>query len=291
MLQQTQVAAVIPYYERFIARFPDVHTLARAREEEVLQLWSGLGYYARGRNLHAAARRIAALGKFPDTVEALNELPGVGRSTAGAIAALAFRRRAPILDGNARRVLARCFGIEDEKALWKLAERLVPRSGVDTYTQGLMDLGATLCTRHKPRCDACPVKRGCFARRSGSAAKLPAPRAVKRVPLKKATWYILLHAREVMLERRPPSGIWGGMWAFPEKRPTNMDIVAKRRLALFEHGFTHLRLRVQPLVCELQRKLELADSVWLELSDASRAAVPAPVRKLLLSLAGPKERR
>jgi A/G-specific adenine glycosylase len=291
MLQQTQVAAVIPYYERFIARYADVHALSRARQEDVLALWSGLGYYARGRNLHAAARRIAALGKFPDNVRALCDLPGIGRSTAGAIAALAFGRRAPILDGNARRVFARCFGIEDEKALWTLAERLVPSSGVEAYTQGLMDLGATLCTRHNPQCDACPVKRGCFARRNGSAAALPARRSRKPTPVKNATWYILLHAREVLLVRRPPSGIWGGMWAFPEKRPANMELAAKRKLAVLEHGFTHLRLRVQPIVCELKRKLELADSLWLELSDASSAAVPAPVRKLLLSLAGSKQSR
>jgi A/G-specific adenine glycosylase len=165
MLQQTQVETVIPYYERFLARFPDVAALAGATEDEVLQLWSGLGYYARGRNLHAAARAVAARGGFPRTVEDLEALPGIGRSTAAAIAVFAFGRRAAILDGNVKRVLARRFGVQGGTDQWRLAEKLLPRHGLRAYTQGLMDLGATVCTRTRPACARCPVARACVARR------------------------------------------------------------------------------------------------------------------------------
>src|SRR5690349_23976462 len=164
MLQQTQVAAVIPYYERFLKRFPTVEALAGAREERVLELWSGLGYYARGRNLHRAARLIAAQG-FPRTAEAIAQLPGVGRSTAAAIAAFAYGERAAILDGNVKRVLSRVFGVADEKALWPLAERLLPKKDIEPYTQGLMDLGATVCLRTNPGCARCPLSQTCIARK------------------------------------------------------------------------------------------------------------------------------
>src|SRR5688572_31494471 len=179
MLQQTQVSAVIPYYERFVRQFPTVEALARASEDAVLRLWSGLGYYARGRNLHAAAKQIAAQGRFPGTAEAIGELPGVGRSTAAAIAAFAFGERAAILDGNVKRVLSRCFAVEEERRLWPLAESLLPRKGMETYTQALMDLGATVCTRTKPRCERCPVRNACAARKEGRISELPAPRARK----------------------------------------------------------------------------------------------------------------
>jgi A/G-specific adenine glycosylase len=194
MLQQTQVAAVIPYYERFVARYPDVRSLARASQEDVLRLWSGLGYYARARNLHRAARVVAREhgGRFPDTIDALVQLPGIGRSTAGAIAAFAFGRRAAILDGNVKRLLARCFGVDGYPGdtpvaarLWALAESLLPRRAIETYTQALMDVGATLCTRTRPRCPHCPLRVQCVALREARVASLPAPRPRKRLSLRR----------------------------------------------------------------------------------------------------------
>jgi A/G-specific adenine glycosylase len=304
MLQQTQVAAVIPYYERFLARFPDVGVLAAAALDEVLALWSGLGYYARGRNLHAAAKAIAALGAFPRTLEGIRALPGVGRSTAAAIAVFAFGRRAAILDGNARRVLARCFGVGDDKSLWALAERLLPRRGIRAYTQGLMDLGATLCARAKPACERCPLAHGCVARREGRIAELPAPRRRAPLPQRRATWLVLLSGSQVLLERRAPQGLWGGLWTFPElngadaaahcRRVLGCEIDGARKLAPLEHGFTHFTLRAQPLLCAVERRspgAPPAGRMWLDARDAARAAVPAPVRKLLQGLGKARARR
>ncbi len=288
MLQQTQVAAVIPYYERFLARFPDVGSLAAASEDEVLRLWSGLGYYARGRNLHRAAQKIAfdLKGKFPANTLDIEALPGVGRSTAAAIAAFAFGERAPILDGNVKRVLARCFGVEAEKDQWRLAERLLPARGVERYTQALMDLGATVCTRANPACARCPVVAECVALRDGRIAELPAPRKRKPQPTRRATWFVLVHRGEVLLERRPGTGVWGGLWAFPEKIP-DYKVEKRTRLPALEHGFTHFRLKVQPIRCEVRRiapRAEAPGRMWLRLEDAVAAAVPAPVRSLLSGL-------
>jgi A/G-specific adenine glycosylase len=283
MLQQTQVGAVIPYYQRFLERFPDVEALARASQDEVLQLWSGLGYYARGRNLHKAAREIQRHG-FPRTALKIAGLPGVGRSTAAAIAAFAFGERAAILDGNVKRVLARCFGLTNDEEMWRKAERLLPTKKVETYTQALMDLGATVCTRN-PDCGACPVRAGCVARKTGRVAELPAARPRKALPLKKATWFVYRDAGRVLLERRPSSGIWGGLWCFPE-RPA-LRIAATRKLAVIEHGFTHFRLRIRPLLHELAARKsqpELPGMLWIDLDEAEQAAVPAPVRKVLSSL-------
>src|SRR2546426_1896698 len=192
MLQQTQVAAVIPYYERFLRRFPSVEALACASEDEVLQLWSGLGYYARGRNLHAAAKAIVQNG-FPQTANEIERLPGIGRSTAAAIAAFAFGERAAILDGNVKRVLARYFAIEGwpiGDKLWPQAERLLPKRDIETYTQALMDLGATVCVK-TPKCDICPLKQRCLARRQGVTDKIPAPRPLKALPQRAVTWLVL----------------------------------------------------------------------------------------------------
>jgi len=285
MLQQTQVAAVIPYYERFLREYPTVEALAAASEDEVLQLWSGLGYYARGRNLLAAAREIASSGKFPDDSKGLCALPGIGRSTAAAIAAFAFGERAAILDGNVKRVLSRCYGIDKEKELWQQAERLLPKKDLETYTQALMDLGAMICTRSRPKCDACPVTKQCIARREKRTHELPAPRPRKALPLKRATWFVYLHQRMVLLERRPGSGLWGGLWSFPETRL--FDTASQRKLPVLEQGFTHFRLRVQPVVCPLAKLPPRAESPgrrWLGVDDALRAAIPVPVGKVLRAL-------
>jgi len=296
MLQQTQVAAVIPYYERFLARFPDVASLAAASEDEVLRLWAGLGYYARGRNLRNAARMVALRGGFPDTIEGLEALPGVGPSTAAAIAAFAFGRRAAILDGNVKRVLARQFGVEGEKDQWMLAQRLLPAKDIETYTQALMDLGATLCTRANPACDRCPVAKDCFALKSGRVAELPAPPKRKPLPLRHATWLVLQHQGAVLLERRPSKGIWGGLWVFPEgpskglkpycAKNFNIEISATAKLPVIEHGFTHFRLDIQPIRCNVRSRAANASagSLWVDIADAARAAVPAPVKTLLAAL-------
>ena len=296
MLQQTQVAAVIPYYERFLVRFPEIGALAAAPEDEVLKLWSGLGYYARGRNLLRAAREVVMRGAFPDTLASIRELPGVGPSTAAAIAAFAFGRRAAILDGNVKRVLARCFGVQGN-AQWALAEKLLPARGIKAYTQALMDLGATVCTRANPACERCPVAADCVARRDDRIAELPAPRQRKPLPLRRATWLVLLHQGAVLLERRPSSGIWGGLWVFPAgpsgdfgtfcKKNFSVEIAKPQKMPVIEHGFTHFRLNIHPVRCGVRRLLPRAEApgrIWLDLEDAGRAAVPAPVRALLSGL-------
>ena len=308
MLQQTQVTAAIPYYERFLARFPAIGALAAASEQEVLELWSGLGYYARGRHLLRAARIIAVehRGLLPADPAALALLPGIGRSTAGAIAVFSFGARAAILDGNVKRVLARCFGIEGypgaaavERRLWSLAESLLPVRGAERYTQGLMDLGATVCTRNRPRCASCPVATLCVALRTGRVSELPEPRPRKLLPQRRATWIVLRHRGQVLLERRPSVGLWGGLWTFPEfegedaaahcKREFGCTLARTRRLVPIEHGFTHFRLTIQPLVCDVARftsRAEQGGRIWLSIEDAAHAAVPAPVRKLLRGLSG-----
>jgi A/G-specific adenine glycosylase len=282
MLQQTQVATVIPYYRRFLEKYPTAAALAAASEDDVLTLWAGLGYYARGRNLHAAARIIAETG-FPPTSEEISELPGVGRSTAAAIAAFAFGERAAILDGNVKRVISRCFALEGEENLWKRAERLLPEKDIEAYTQALMDLGATVCTRTKPRCDACPITGDCKARKHNLISRFPAPRLRKPLPQKEVTWLVLRHGREVLLEKRPAPGIWGGLWCFPEAEKNAKGSL----LEPLEHGFTHFRLRIHPLLREVKAKpqrLEAPGRLWLDLADAAQAAIPTPVKTLIARL-------
>jgi A/G-specific adenine glycosylase len=299
MLQQTQVAAVVPYYERFLARFPDVRALAAATEDEVLRYWSGLGYYARGRNLRNAARLISGRGSVPDTPQGLQALPGIGRSTAAAIAIFAFGQRAAILDGNVKRVLARCFGIEGEKAQWELAGKLLPARSIEAYTQALMDLGATVCTRARPACARCPLAKDCVALAEDRISVLPSPRKRGPLPLRHATWLVLEHQGAVLLERRPSPGIWGGLWVFPEgplndvglycRKNFSVETSKSKKMPLIEHGFTHFKLCVQPLRCMVRKILPRAEApgrIWLDLDDAIRAAVPAPVKKLLLDLSG-----
>ena len=219
MLQQTQVATVIPYYQRFLARFPDIPALAAAAQDEVMALWSGLGYYARARNLHRCAQVLVTEhgGRFPEDAAIIAELPGIGRSTAAAIAAFAFGRHGAILDGNVKRVLTRVFGIEGfpgkpavERELWALAESLLPPRDIEAYTQGIMDLGATLCTRARPDCVTCPMRGLCVAERDGRQAALPTARPAKVVPHREAHYCLFSDGEHILLERRPPQGIWGG---------------------------------------------------------------------------------
>jgi A/G-specific adenine glycosylase len=312
MLQQTQVATVIPYYERFVARFPTVADLGRAAEDEVMALWSGLGYYARARNLHRAAREVCERfgGEFPTAFEALVSLPGVGRSTAGAIAAFAAGERRAILDGNARRVIARHAGIEGDPsgaavlaALWGEAEARLPEDGIEPYTQGLMDLGAGVCLAREPQCLVCPVRDDCAARRTGRTAQIPGrkPRAPAR--RKQVAMLVVLSQGEVLLEKRPPSGIWGGLWSLPEvdagakpaealAREWGIEAADVQPLEPFEHAFTHFTLEVTPWRIRARRSRRLAEGkagAWIALDDVKGAALPSPVRRLLDSIA--RERR
>jgi len=309
MLQQTQVATVIPYYERFLARFPDLKALAQAPLEQVLAAWSGLGYYSRARNLHAAARMVAGShgGRFPRTRLRLESLPGLGRSTAAAIAVFAFRRREAILDGNVKRVLARHFAVRGfpgekrvEARLWTLAESLLPRRNVARYTQALMDLGAGLCTRTQPDCARCPVRTSCAALSRRKVEAYPQPRPRRVLPEKKTAMLLLLRAGEVLLEKRPPVGLWGGLWCLPEM-PLGADprqycihrygayLSAVDRGPELRHGFTHFRLTVTPLICRVDSASHWTGEpgqLWLPVEEIAQAAVPAPVRKLLAGLPG-----
>jgi A/G-specific adenine glycosylase len=292
MLQQTQVATVIPYYRGFVARFPDVKSLAKATLDDVLTLWSGLGYYTRARNLHAAAKAVVEQygGRFPRTREALESLPGLGRSTAAAIAVFAFGAREAILDGNVKRVLARCFAVRGfpgdkrvETRLWTLAESELPARNVEAYTQGLMDLGAEVCTRSRPACDRCPVSASCKAHAQGKEEAYPQPRPRKARPLRKTCMLVLLRDGEVLLEKRPPAGVWGGLWCFPEIDPDS----AGRKLPVLRHEFTHFTLDITPILRSVgAASLDAAEPgrLWLPVEEAIGAAVPAPVRKLLVGL-------
>lgn len=303
MLQQTQVATVISYYQSFVSSFPTIAALAAATEEQVLAHWSGLGYYARGRNLHRASQIIVEKhhGEFPHQFEQILELPGIGRSTAAAICALAWHERRAILDGNVKRVLARYCGIfgspSDKKVeaqLWQQAEALLPQRDIASYIQAQMDLGATLCTRSKPNCDACPVHSDCVAFQTDRVGELPTPRPRKAVPERHTTFLLLMHGNDILLEKRPGSGIWGGLWCPPQFDDeaaardwfvrNGMDASHGERLATFTHTFTHFKLHITPLKIQLARKpLRAAQpgSVWLDVEEALGAAIPTPVRALL----------
>jgi A/G-specific adenine glycosylase len=310
MLQQTQVATVTAYYERFMRRFPDVRTLAAAPVDEVLHLWSGLGYYARARNLHRAAGVICAefAGELPRRFEDLAGLPGIGRSTAGAILALGAGERWPILDGNVRRVLARYFGVPGTggasavtRRLWALAERCTPESRVADYTQAVMDLGATVCVRRKPLCEYCLLSAGCFARRTGRQHELPAPRAARARPARRVFMVVALHADgSVLLERRPEHGVWGGLWCLPEfatataaqafiRLSLTADAIEPQTLGTLEHAFTHFSLVITPLLVRCSGAAAVVDearSLWYKPREPARIGLPAPISALLARLAG-----
>ncbi|KAF0205234.1 MAG: A/G-specific adenine [Gallionellaceae bacterium] len=306
MLQQTQVATVIPYFQRFVISFPNIDALAAATEEQVLAHWSGLGYYARGRNLHKAAQIIAEKyhGEFPREFAQILELPGIGRSTAAAICALAYHQHRAILDGNVKRVLARYCGVEGwtgekrvEEKLWQQAEALLPLHDVAIYTQALMDMGATVCVRSKPKCVLCPAQADCIALQTERTAELPTPRPRKTVPERYATFLLLMHGNDILLEKRPGSGIWGGLWCPPQFDDeeasrdwfvrNRMDASEGERLETFTHTFTHFKLHITPLKIQLARKpLHAAQpgSVWLDVEEALQAAIPMPVRTVLQEL-------
>ncbi len=308
MLQQTQVATVIPYYQAFMARFPDVHSLAQAPEDDVLSHWSGLGYYARARNLQKAARTIVDEfnGEFPATQEQLESLTGIGRSTAGAILAQAFGKRAAILDGNVKRVLARYHAVAGWPGqssvlnqLWIHAEAHTPETRIRDYTQAIMDLGSMVCSRSKPDCTSCPLQQGCAAYARGETAHYPGAKPKKTKP-EKATWMAILEDAEgrVLLERRPPSGIWGGLWSLPELDPAlgadELQEACEQQLGLncaqpetapgFRHTFSHYHLHIRPVRLGVTGSSRVSDNHnlrWMHRDEALQLGLPAPIRSLL----------
>ena len=311
MLQQTRVRVVVGYYERFMARFPSLATLADAPLDDVLALWTGLGYYSRARNLHRAAIVVRDRhgGWLPRDFDSLVALPGIGRSTAGAILALCHGDRHPILDGNVKRVLCRYHGIggwpgqgQVQRILWRLAERHTPREHVAAYTQAIMDLGATLCVRSRPPCSVCPLESDCVARREGAQARLPAPRPRSPTPRRETAFLVLRDpGGALLLERRPPSGIWGGLWCFPECDPGadvetecrsrfGVRAVAITSLAPIAHGFTHFRLEVHPVLVEIDdgNGAGIADPGmlrWYPPGSFTNVGLAAPVKRLIEQLA------
>ncbi|WP_319242021.1 A/G-specific adenine glycosylase [uncultured Propionivibrio sp.] len=307
MLQQTQVSTVIPYFARFLERFSTVDALARAPVESVLENWSGLGYYARARNLHRCAQTVVEHygGEFPQDPKALAALPGIGRSTAAAIAVFAFGVHAAILDGNVKRVLTRHFGIAGfpgapaiERSLWALAESLLPEDGIEAYTQGLMDLGATLCTRSTPDCAACPLRTSCGALAEGRVDELPEARQRKPLPERETTMWLLSDGENVLLEQRPATGIWGGLLSLPEQgggsgwqgaealaAACGCRLVSQEPLPALRHVFTHFRLLMHVSFCRVESLPQSGtlpeQLLWRPWSAMASSALPAPVRKIL----------
>jgi len=274
MLQQTQVTAVIGYYAKFMYRFPTILALADATQENVLQCWSGLGYYSRARNLHSAAQKVKDdfNGVFPENFDDILRLPGIGRSTSAAISTFALNAPQPILDGNVKRVFARHFLLEGwpgspaiEKKMWEIAECENPADDAIAYTQGLMDLGATICTRSKPKCNLCPLNASCIAFATDKTLTLPTPKPRKILPEKSTSMLIFLHANEVMLEKRPTKGIWGGLWSLPETNDANAQLGLL--LSKFTHTFTHFKLHIQPQLIHTSKQNELLkpNTIWLSL--------------------------
>ncbi len=324
MLQQTQVATVIPYYARFLERFPDVAALAAAPQDDVMALWAGLGYYSRARNLHRCAQVVMAEhgGRFPSDPETLATLPGIGRSTAAAIAAFAYDAHAAILDGNVKRVLARVFGIEGfpgtpkiEREMWALAESLLPERDLPAYTQGMMDLGATLCGRGKPRCEECPFDSDCAAHATGRERTLPTSKPKKAQPERYVDVLVIRAGERVLFERRPDSGIWGGLWSLPELTPpldaredddaALRDRIGARASTLgaahgvvrsmvpllgLTHVFTHFKLHLRPWLVTMAHSAESSaatgsQQAWMSAGEVAGAGLPSPIRKIAEALA------
>jgi len=307
MLQQTQVATVIPYFERFMARFPTVSDLAAAPQDEVLHLWTGLGYYARARNLHKAAQTIASEhgGVFPTDFEAVNALPGIGRSTAGAVLSLSLGQHHPILDGNVKRVLSRCYAIEGwpgekkvENRLWAIAEEVTPAKGVEQFNQAMMDLGAMVCTRSKPKCELCPLNTQCESYAQNSWAKYPGKKPKKTLPERTAFMLMIQHKDNVWLEQRPPVGLWGGLFCFPQfaseeelesgLHKYGVTLNQLQQQVAFRHTFSHFHLDIVPMWLNLRSVPGCMDEgagLWYNLAQPQSVGLAAPVERLLTQLA------
>ena len=309
MLQQTQVSTVIPYYQKFTERFTDIATLAQAPVDEVLALWTGLGYYARARNLHKAANIMVELhqGQMPATLDELIALPGIGRSTAGAIMALAHHQHFPILDGNVKRVLARHSAIDGwpgnkkiENKLWQIAEQHLPQNRIANYIQAQMDLGATLCTRSKPNCNLCPLNADCQAYLNGNPTDYPTAKPKKLIPTRHSHWIVAQATTgEILLEQRPSMGIWGGLWSFPElDSAADIDYTCSHQLSVnatnitplknIKHVFSHFKLEIYPhlIECEINNNhiAENKKLSWYKINEALLLGLPAPVKSLIESL-------
>ncbi len=308
MLQQTQVNTVIPYFNKFMSAFPTLQDLALAEEDEVLHLWTGLGYYTRARNLHKAARFIVSQcnGAFPSDIISLQQLPGVGRSTAGAILSIAFKQPAPILDGNVKRVLSRYAGIAGwpgdksvESTLWQLASEYTPTDRCHDYAQAMMDLGATLCTRSRPACDKCPLQKTCVGFASGNPTQFPGKKTKKAVPVKTGNLIILQNnTGHILLEKRPSIGIWGGLWCLPEwdeeiqlsqwcKQNFGFTVGSKKTLPSFRHTFSHYHYDITPICVKVtasnDRISESSSHLWFNINEPQKIGLAAPIKKLLES--------
>lgn len=310
MLQQTQVTTVIPYYKTFMQNFPTLKSLAAAELNQALRLWTGLGYYSRARNCHKTAQLIVSQhhGRFPRTIEQLTSLPGIGRSTAGAIASLAMNQPQAILDGNVKRILTRFFEVEGWpgttqtlKRLWSLSETVTPLKNTHHFNQAMMDIGSMICKRRQPLCKECPINTHCLAHKNNTQHDYPTPKPKKNKRLVKTAHQLIMITpqQEILLEQRPEKGIWGGLWSFPEtennlnlhlilKQYSEKNIGASDKLTAFTHKFTHFDLVIQPWVMNIDKKstlsLDKKNIIWYKLKQELPGGVPAPTKKLLLSL-------
>lgn len=309
MLQQTQVSTVVPYFETFTTVFPTVEILANASEDEVLHRWTGLGYYSRARNLLKTAQQICDdyQGTFPNDVEQLCTLPGIGRSTAGAIVSIAFQRPAPILDGNVKRVLARHGAIAGWpgentvlKELWALAEAYLPPHRADNYSQAMMDLGATLCTRSKPDCERCPLENDCLAKSQDTTGDFPGKKPRKNMPVKSTQMLIIRNPKgELLLEKRPASGIWGGLWIFPQilvddnpdqycQDVLGVTAISTKNWKNYRHTFSHYHLDISPVLVEIPKEapkaMEANRLLWYNTLNPPAVGLAAPIKKLMSQL-------
>lgn len=307
MLQQTQVNTVIPYFLKFMQRFPTIQSLAEATEDEVLHYWTGLGYYARARNLLKCAKIMNDRKIFPSTLDDLINLPGIGRSTAGAIMSIGFQKKATILDGNVKRVLTRIYGIQEwngskkiSEWLWQVADMYTPSTRVDDYSQAMMDLGATLCTRTKPNCIQCPFNKVCLSHQQGLENKIPIAKPTKILPLKKITWLIFQDEQTVFLQKRSYHNLWKNLWTFPEKMNhlslNKIKTICEKEYGFsskkisfgicFKHTFSHFSYEILPVFISVKRKLTLQDNLetmWFSFDDEVKLGLPQPVKKILLN--------
>ena len=310
MLQQTQVATVIPYYQKFMESFPTIAALAQADEDNVLHHWTGLGYYARARNLHKTAKIIHQEfnDEFPQTVEEVMMLPGIGRSTAGAILSLSLNKHYPILDGNVKRVLARCYTVEGyngqakyEKQLWPITETLTPAEGVAQFNQAMMDLGALICTRSKPKCSECPLQSGCLAKLGDLQSEFPQKKPKKKIPEKHTIMVIPKVNHQLLMEKRPPTGIWGGLWCFHEVADENdiaaflhkmqLKEVSRKRFEEFRHTFSHFHLDILPIVieCNADKSAQINENSkqqWYDITQQSSVGLAASTVNIMSKIIG-----